>query len=915
MGSASHHAPRYFALPVLWISGLLLTAFLTTLYGERMIAEQQNEASRYAQTLMEYGDFRIGELNEVAQMLALMSGRASAGGKDEVIRRFSKGQVRINPVIESIAYASVSNAADSEWQVTVLAAGGQTNPQLSGISTIVKAALSTYPPADSGLGQCGAGQDSMLCFVAAIPVADRAGNEQSDVRGFIVIGTSMRALLTGIHADADKRFALRLYRGGVEEAAATPVLAYLPGTATPARQWSGRVRQTYPFEVGGQHYLWVYEQALEWPAIHIILLIGSLSSGLLLTLFAHLWIRRSYTITRLLEKSHEEISQQVRQQTEKIRETDTELQRQKQQLIESSTLLDMLRKAILDFVQHADLDQTAHFMLDCLMDISRSDCGFIAEVTEGGDNSSTHFKRLALCHREGKDEHTNEIQDDSLVMETIACGEPLIRNGEASTPDRACMASCCASVSNLLVVPVCHGDEVVGVYGLADRYGGYNDTLLQFLEPFNATYAVLIKSMRGKQEQARTQRQLVEAREQAEQANSAKSEFLSRMSHELRSPLNAILGYSQLLLIEEQVRQQPDIVESLETIQHAGDHLLELINEVLDLSHIESGRVDIKTENLELASVIQESLDLVAVQAKNSNIRLIVHDLTFERERVKADRIRLIQVFVNLLSNAIKYNRKNGSVSVYGESSRDGTFGIFIRDTGEGITEDRQDRLFVPFDRLGAEHTDIEGTGIGLSITRKLVCHMGGSLELENSTTQGTTFRVSLPVTADENRVCLSPAMDNGAVTRHLREGSHKVLYIEDKPANASLIRSILARFPAIELLLAGDGGSGLRLAEEQNPDVIMVDINLPDISGYEVLARLRANHATLYTPVIAVTARAMPADIDKGRNCGFDRYLTKPVDINLFIHMLNEMLCRRLRRLHGGACTCDASSSLPPDC
>ncbi len=397
---------------------------------------------------------------------------------------------------------------------------------------------------------------------------------------------------------------------------------------------------------------------------------------------------------------------------------------------------------------------------------------------------------------------------------------------------------------------------------------------------------------RKQAEQARQEMnaELERAKLQAEKANLAKSDFLSSMSHELRSPLNAILGFAQLIDSGSPL-PTPGQKESLDQILQAGWYLLELINEILDLSLIESGQLSLSPEAMSLAEVLDDCRAMIEPQAQKSGIRMRFP--AFDGPYfVKADRTRVKQVLINLLSNAIKYNRAGGMVEVTCSARTAKRTRISFRDTGEGLSAEKLAQLFQPFNRLGQEAGAKEGTGIGLVVSKRLVELMGGEIGAESTVGVGSVFWIELNSTAalelvvdvDELPMPPAPQTASGAPT-------HTLLCVEDNPANLMLIEKLVSRRPDIRLLTARDGNRGIEIARASKPDVILMDINLPGTSGLMALRILADDPATAAIPVVALSANAMPRDVEKGLEAGFFRYLTKPIKVGEFMETLDVAL------------------------
>jgi signal transduction histidine kinase/AmiR/NasT family two-component response regulator len=380
------------------------------------------------------------------------------------------------------------------------------------------------------------------------------------------------------------------------------------------------------------------------------------------------------------------------------------------------------------------------------------------------------------------------------------------------------------------------------------------------------------------------------ARVVAEKANLSKSDFLSSMSHELRTPLNAILGFAQLM---ESGSPQPTLAQqrNIDQILKAGWYLLELINEILDLAQIESGKVTLSREPVSLAEVMLECWAMIEPQAQKRGI-----GMRFPRFEtpwfVNADRTRLKQVLINLLFNAIKYNKPGGTVSVECILSPPGAIRISVRDSGAGLAPEQIAQLFQPFNRLGKETSAEEGTGIGLVVTKRLVELMGGIIGVDSTVGEGSVFWVELDLTTAP-QLAFSGNLDPALQQPRLPDGTslRTLLYVEDNPANLELVEQIIARRSDLRLLSAADGDLGIEFARAYQPEVILMDINLPGISGVEAMKALHADPLTAHIPVIALSANALASDIEKAIKAGFFNYLTKPIKVNAFMDALDVAL------------------------
>ncbi|RYY76071.1 MAG: response regulator [Gammaproteobacteria bacterium] len=388
------------------------------------------------------------------------------------------------------------------------------------------------------------------------------------------------------------------------------------------------------------------------------------------------------------------------------------------------------------------------------------------------------------------------------------------------------------------------------------------------------------------------EQRVIQAKVAAEKANQAKSEFLSSMSHELRTPLNAILGYAQLFEYDLNLNSQQ--IANMREIRKAGDHLLQLINDVLDLSKIESGKMTVSLEPVLVSRIINEAFTLVQPQADAKGINLYHNAHATENYYVIADNVRYKQALVNLLSNAVKYNNMGGEVEVSTTIIGQKLLRLGVRDNGKGIPANRQAEVFQPFNRLNAEFSNIEGSGVGLVITKQLVEMMDGHLDFESVDGMGTHFWIDLPLALEWNQQQKEIIKSADYAPGKLAFDSQKnVLYIEDNPTNVRLLQQFFKRHECLKLDVAEEPFVGIYKARNDQPDLIILDINLPGMDGFEAMSVLQNDPLTKHIPVIGLSANAMPYDIERGIKSGFFEYLTKPVDMNRLIETLNRVFLK----------------------
>ena len=400
------------------------------------------------------------------------------------------------------------------------------------------------------------------------------------------------------------------------------------------------------------------------------------------------------------------------------------------------------------------------------------------------------------------------------------------------------------------------------------------------------TVVISARDITGRKEMERS---MMLARDEAQKANQAKSRFLSSMSHELRTPLNAVLGFAQVLELDPAAPLTESQSECVQEIEKAGHHLLELINGVLDLSKIESGKINISLEPVRVSAVMEETLSVIKPMADKYGIRIDSHGAICQNCFVLADKIRLKQVLANLLSNAIKYNQPKGSIDYYCEMN-EGVMRFHVIDTGTGIPREELEAIFRPFYRLNTAKKQIEGTGIGLSLVKQLSEMMGGRVLADSEEGFGSHFTIELPASDNGNLLLENPVLSPAELSETVKN-EQVILYVEESPSNLALVERVAGHIAQTRLISACTAQLGIDLARSHQPVVILLDINLPDMDGYEIMKKLRGHAETQRIPVIALSANASEKDIACALAAGFTDYITKPINVTEFLQKLGRLL------------------------
>jgi signal transduction histidine kinase/ActR/RegA family two-component response regulator len=565
------------------------------------------------------------------------------------------------------------------------------------------------------------------------------------------------------------------------------------------------------------------------------------------------------------------------------------------------------------FVLGASPTEVFDPLLTDMLGYTGSEYGFIAELLVDPADGHRFLRILVLTDISWNDatrdivsRHRSGVQPvefhnlKTLFGAAIENGKTVIANDPLADPRRGGLPHGHPAMHAFLGVPLYHGGALVGMMGLANRPGGYDETLVDALDALFMCVGAILGAVRLDAARRAAEREVMENRgaliaaAAAERANAAKTDFLSRMSHELRTPLNAVLGFAQLLRMDQANPLSPAQTEQVRHIESAGAHLLAMINDVLDLSRIESGTMPVSLDTVSVRSVLDEALALVGALAAEVDVALRV--VPPPREAlVRADHLRLRQVLVNLLTNAIKYNRRGGAVTVHWSVDGDGErVRVDVRDTGLGMSDEQLAHLFEPFNRLGAEATRVEGTGIGLVISQRLMQLMQGTLEASSQVGVGSAFTLTLQRASAAHGSLPAPDDHGGRQADDAQAARGcTVLYADDNALNVDLVLSILKTRRHLQVLVARSGREALDLARRERPDLMLLDMHLGDMTGSQVLRQLALDPSLAGLPCIAVSADAMPAAIESAERAGFRAYLTKPLDVRNFLQSIDDALPR----------------------
>ncbi|WGI24556.1 ATP-binding protein [Halomonas alkaliantarctica] len=548
-------------------------------------------------------------------------------------------------------------------------------------------------------------------------------------------------------------------------------------------------------------------------------------------------------------------------------------------------LLKVLHQGITDYPALMSGKRLWVFLMEALRELTDSGYALIGEVLPTNTTNALKIHAITDLSWSEESRHLMErlrsgdmtlTNPKSLLGNVFAYGEVIMTNDVHGHIKRGGFPSGHPPLHNYLGVPIFSGERLIGMYAIANSKQPLNQALLDWLQPFTDTCALLINLYSQMAEREQVMGDLAAARDQAETASRAKSEFLSSMSHELRTPLNAIIGFAQILANSRREPLGDKQHRQVLHIERSGQHLLSLINEVLDLAKIEAGHMTLSIEPIILTNVFNDACSTLEASAEAAGIRFR-YTSPNDQWQVNADYTRTKQILLNLLSNAIKYNGANGSIDIAVAHLVDHVR-ISVTDTGPGIAPERQHELFEPFNRLDAEGGSIEGSGIGLAITRELVERMNGEMGVDSQLGQGATFWFTLP-TANADAAANEVPPPHWVHTQP--RNAFTLLYIEDNPNNQRLMEDIIEEIGDIKLQIAPSAEIGLEIMRHCSPALVLMDIHLPGMNGYQALEAMRRDPQLQTLPVVALSANAMPGDIKRGLEAGFNAYLTKPLELD----------------------------------
>ena len=570
--------------------------------------------------------------------------------------------------------------------------------------------------------------------------------------------------------------------------------------------------------------------------------------------------------------------------------------RQREQ--QERALLKVLHRGLTDY--HALLQGNTlwDFLKEELKKLTHSEYALIGEVIARDDAPALKIHAISdLSWHEPARQLMQQLRDGEMLLsspksmlgQVFAGGQTVLSNDMLNDPRGGSLPEGYPVLQRYLGVPIIDRGEVIGMYAIANAPQDYDEALVEWLQPFNSTCALLINLYRQINEQQRFTEELEVARDLAERSSKAKTDFLSSMSHELRTPLNAILGFAQLLgngkqpLGERQQRQVDQILRS-------GHHLLNLINEVLDLARIESGHTQVSLEPIKLQEVIDDSLEIVQSLAVNQNVSLQVQLENTSDCFVEADYTRLKQILINLLSNAIKYNRPGGDVVLRCEL-HEHLIHFRVSDTGIGIAAEQIEMLFEPFNRLGAENSHIEGTGVGLALTRKLARLMQTDISVQSTVGEGSVFCFELPMVSMGSTRLLETDAAPALTQDEQHAKKYQILYIEDNPENQRLMQDLCSEMAQVQLRCVCTAEAGFEMACSGQPSLILLDIDLPGMSGFQVGRMLKNNPLTSNIPLLAISASCAAQDKQQASTLGFAGFYTKPFNLNALAKHIQTLL------------------------
>lgn len=558
------------------------------------------------------------------------------------------------------------------------------------------------------------------------------------------------------------------------------------------------------------------------------------------------------------------------------------------QFNKNKLLTALLQDGLERFIKNDDFHYTSDFLLTGLLSISSSNYGFIGQIEHNQNNTPYLKLHSAINKNHDITAHSSNLLDtNTTILETLTTAaithnDITVINIPGNHTNKISGLPYQPVINNCICIPIKNGHRVTGLYFLANSEHGYNETTTSLLRPFNSTYATIIEARKIEKQKIETINALEKSTRDAINANTAKSQFLSSMSHELRTPLHAIMGFTQILEFDAQQTNAQNTLDYTQEIMRASDHLLTIINDILDLSRIESGKLNISQISVDLTVEINECYSLLSNMAKKNQITLKNTLPADEKIFAYVDPIRIKQILINLITNAIKYNKPGGDVTISYNSISDNRIQLLISDSGHGIAKEHHEDIFQSFTRLGREQTNIEGTGVGLNVTRSLVQAMNGEITINSKIGEGSTFTIEF-----DKKCNTLPHVTIDQDKKHI---NNTILICTSDPSNLDHLKQLMSDTPDIQLVACTKLETITQLVADNPVDIVLIDLDCQSASPANIMSELLTSATTINCPIAAISRHHLGKDIQSIRDAGFDLFFHKPISDNSFTNIIKQL-------------------------